>query len=47
MSDVVKSLGVRLALGLLWLLSWLPLPVLAGAGWGLGARRHPLAGSRR
>jgi len=43
----MKTLGVRLALGLLWLLHWLPLPLLARAGWGLGALLHRLAGSRR
>src|SRR3990167_2108089 len=43
----VKGLGVRLALGLLWLMSKLPLSVLAALGWGLGALLHPLAGSRR
>jgi KDO2-lipid IV(A) lauroyltransferase len=43
----MKTLGVRLVLGLLWLLHWLPLPVLAALGRGLGAVLHRLAGSRR
>ena len=43
----MKGLGVRVALCLMRLLSCLPLPVLAGLGWGLGALLHPLAGSRR
>lgn len=43
----MSTLGARLALGLLWLLHWLPLPVLAALGRGLGALLHRLAGSRR
>ena len=43
----MKTAGVRLALGLLWLLHWLPLPLLAALGRGLGALLHTLAGSRR
>ena len=37
----------RLVLGLLWLLSWLPLAVQAGIGRGLGRLLWVLAGSRR
>jgi len=44
---MMKVWGVKLALGLLWLLSWLPLPVQSALGTGLGALLHPLAGSRR
>jgi KDO2-lipid IV(A) lauroyltransferase len=40
-------LGSRLALALLWLLHWLPLPVLAALGSGLGRLLYPLATSRR
>jgi len=40
-------LGSRLLLGLLWLLHWLPLPVLAACGRGLGHLLHALARSRR
>lgn len=39
--------GIRLAIGLLWLLHWLPLPVLAALAHGLGAALYRLAGSRR
>lgn len=37
----------RLLIGLLWLLHWLPLPVLVRLGRGLGALLWLLAGSRR
>lgn len=40
-------MGARLAIGLLWLLHWLPLPVLAAMGQGLGALLWKLARSRR
>jgi KDO2-lipid IV(A) lauroyltransferase len=40
-------LGSRLLLALLWSLHWLPLPVLAALGRGLGGLLHALAGSRR
>jgi KDO2-lipid IV(A) lauroyltransferase len=43
----MKHLGVRLALGLLWLLHCLPFPALAALGRGLGALLHRLASSRR
>jgi KDO2-lipid IV(A) lauroyltransferase len=39
--------GIRLAVGLLWLLHWLPLPVLAALAHALGALLYRLAGSRR
>ncbi|NDY92704.1 lysophospholipid acyltransferase family protein [Ideonella livida] len=39
--------GARVALALFWLLHWLPLPVLAAAGWLLGTLAWPLARSRR
>lgn len=39
--------GARLVLALVWLLHWLPLPVLAAIGAGLGRVLHGLAGSRR
>ena len=37
----------RLLIGLLWLLHWLPLPLLVALGRGLGALLWPLARSRR
>ncbi|PPE70253.1 lipid A biosynthesis acyltransferase [Caldimonas thermodepolymerans] len=40
-------MGSRLLLALLWLLHWLPLPVLAALGRGLGRVLYPLAKSRR
>ena len=43
----MKSFGIRVFLGLMWLLPWLPLPVLAALGQGLGALLYRLAGSRR
>ena len=43
----VGTAGARLAIGLLWLLHWLPLPVLAFLGQGLGALLWRLARSRR
>ena len=39
--------GARALLGFLWLLHWLPLPVLAALGAGMGAFLYPLARSRR
>jgi KDO2-lipid IV(A) lauroyltransferase len=41
------DLGSRLLLACLWLLHWLPLPLLAAIGAGLGRLLHALAGSRR
>ncbi len=43
----MSQAGIRLALGLLWLLHWLPLPVLAAFSRALGALLYRLAGSRR
>jgi Kdo2-lipid IVA lauroyltransferase/acyltransferase len=40
-------LGSRFLLGTLWLLHWLPLPVLAALGRGVGRLLHALAGTRR
>jgi KDO2-lipid IV(A) lauroyltransferase len=40
-------LGSRFLLGLLWLLHWLPLPLLAALGRGLGRLLHALARTRR
>lgn len=37
----------RLALGVVWLLHWLPLPVLARVGQGLGLLLHSFAHARR
>ncbi|RZL08465.1 MAG: lipid A biosynthesis acyltransferase [Rubrivivax sp.] len=42
-----KDLGVRALLGLLRALSHLPLPLLAGLGWGVGRLLFRLARSRR
>lgn len=42
-----SALGARAVLSLVWLLHWLPLPVLAGMGVGLGRLLHALARSRR
>jgi len=42
-----KEAGIRAGLGLLWLLHWLPLPVLAAIARGMGALLYRLAGSRR
>lgn len=39
--------GARLLIALLWLLHWLPLPLLAALGRGLGALLWRLAASRR
>jgi len=40
-------LAARVLLAVLWLLHWLPLPVLASLGRALGALLHALARSRR
>jgi KDO2-lipid IV(A) lauroyltransferase len=40
-------LGSRILLAVLWLLHWLPLPLLAALGRGLGRLLHALAASRR
>ncbi|MEY4763968.1 MAG: hypothetical protein RI907_641 [Pseudomonadota bacterium] len=47
MKQVLKEAPIRLALGLLWLLHFLPLPVLAAIARGLGALLYRLAKSRR
>ncbi len=47
MKRFLSDAGVRLALGLLWLLQWLPLPVLAAFGTWLGHLLYRVAGSRR
>jgi KDO2-lipid IV(A) lauroyltransferase len=44
---VIGRAGARLALALLWLLHWLPLPVLAALGGVAGTVGHALAVSRR
>lgn len=43
----MAELGARTLIGLLWLLHWLPLPLLAALGRGLGRLLHALAGRRR
>jgi KDO2-lipid IV(A) lauroyltransferase len=43
----MRGLGARALLGLLWLLHWLPLSVLAAFGVALGKVLYRLAGSRR
>lgn len=45
--QALSQAGIRLALGILWLLHWLPLPVLAAIARGMGALLYQLAGSRR
>jgi Kdo2-lipid IVA lauroyltransferase/acyltransferase len=47
MKSLASEAGIRLALGLLWLLHFLPLPVLAAIAHGLGALLYRLAASRR
>ena len=41
------NIAARLLLALVWLLHWLPLPVLAAVGQGLGALLHLFGRSRR
>jgi Kdo2-lipid IVA lauroyltransferase/acyltransferase len=41
------NLGARAVLAAVWLLHWLPLPLLAAVGGGLGGLLHRLAGARR
>ena len=43
----MANAGARALLALVWLLHFLPLPLLARLGWGLGALLHLLGGSRR
>ncbi len=47
MKPWLKELPIRFGLGLLWLLHFLPLPVLAVIARGLGALLYRLASSRR
>jgi KDO2-lipid IV(A) lauroyltransferase len=47
MKQLASQAGIRLALGLLWLLHWLPLPVLAALARGMGRLLYKLAKSRR
>ena len=44
---MAKSWGARLLIAVMWLLHWLPLPVLAALGRGLGWLLYQLASSRR
>ena len=43
----MKGVGLRIGLGLLWLLHWLPLPWLAAFSHRLGSLLYHVAGSRR
>ena len=45
--EMAKEGGIRFGLAVLWLLHWLPLPVLAALARGVGALLYRLAGSRR
>jgi len=45
--ELMQEGAIRVGLGLLWTLQWLPLPVLAAFSRGLGALLYRLAGSRR
>jgi KDO2-lipid IV(A) lauroyltransferase len=47
MSSLARGLASRALLGLLWTLHWLPLPLLAALGAGLGAVLWRVAGQRR
>ncbi|TDM08751.1 MAG: lipid A biosynthesis acyltransferase [Ideonella sp. MAG2] len=47
MSPMLSRWGARVLLGVLWCLHWLPLPVLAGLGRGLGRLLYQWGGSRR
>lgn len=47
MSHFLKYFGSYVALGFLWLLHWLPLPVLRGLGWLIGHLLFALAKERR
>ncbi|MFN3888747.1 MAG: hypothetical protein ACK4MG_17490, partial [Aquabacterium sp.] len=46
-SHLAREAGIRLAIGLLWLLHFLPLPVLAALAALLSRALYHLAGSRR
>ncbi len=43
----MKAWGVRLLLGLLWLIQWLPMPMLVAWGRGLGGLLYRVGRSRR
>lgn len=43
----MKTLSSRALVGLLWLLHWLPLPVLRGLGWFLGHLLYAVGRERR
>jgi KDO2-lipid IV(A) lauroyltransferase len=45
--DLFTAVSTRFVLALLWMLHWLPLPILAAAGRGLGALLWWFAGERR
>jgi KDO2-lipid IV(A) lauroyltransferase len=47
MSQFVRDLPSHGLVGLLWLLHWLPLPILAPLGCGLGLVLHAVLGKRR
>lgn len=47
MSHLLKYFGSYVALGLLWLLHWLPLPLLRALGWLIGHLLFALATERR
>ena len=47
MKHTLREAGIRLGLGLLWLLHWLPLPVLAALAAGMSRLLYRVAASRR
>lgn len=47
MKPLLTRGATYLVIFLLWLLHWLPLPLLAAVGWGLGGLLHRVAASRR
>ena len=47
MKQLFRRLSAYVALGLLWLLHWLPLPVLRGIGWLLGLLLYVFGRERR
>lgn len=47
MNHLLKYFGSYVSLGLLWLLHWLPMPLLRGLGWLIGHLLFVLAGERR
>ncbi len=46
-SSAVGRVGARVVIGLLWVIQWLPMPVLAALGQGLGALLWWLARARK